>query len=60
MARRDLRLAEGKIGPGQFTDFPLSVQVPGKPGDKLTFNAIQTYSNGEVALGTRRSDRHLT
>jgi uncharacterized protein YcnI len=38
----------GKIAPGQFMDFPLSVQIPGKAGDKLTFKAIQTYSNGEV------------
>lgn len=38
----------GRIGPGQFMDFPLSVQIPGKPGDKLTFKALQTYSNGEV------------
>jgi uncharacterized protein YcnI len=38
----------GKIAPGQFTDFPLSVQIPGKAGDKLTFKAIQTYSNGEI------------
>jgi uncharacterized protein YcnI len=38
----------GKVAPGQFTDFPLSVQIPGKAGDKLTFKAIQTYSNGEV------------
>jgi len=38
----------GKIAPGQFLDFPLSVQVPGKPGDRLVFKAIQTYSNGEV------------
>jgi periplasmic copper chaperone A len=38
----------GKIGPGQFRDFPLSVQIPDKAGDKLTFKAIQTYSNGEV------------
>jgi uncharacterized protein YcnI len=38
----------GRIGPGQFMDFPLSVQIPGKAGDKLTFKAIQTYSNGEV------------
>jgi periplasmic copper chaperone A len=29
-------------------DFPLSVQVPGKAGDKLTFKALQTYSNGQV------------
>jgi uncharacterized protein YcnI len=38
---------QGRIGPGQFMDFPLSVQIPGKAGDKLTFKAIQTYSNGE-------------
>jgi hypothetical protein len=24
------------------------VQIPGKAGDKLTFKALQTYSNGEV------------
>jgi uncharacterized protein len=40
--------AQGRIGPGQFMDFPLSVQVPGRAGDKLTFKALQTYSNGEV------------
>ena len=38
---------QGRIGPGQFMDFPLSVQIPGEAGDKLTFKAIQTYSNGE-------------
>jgi periplasmic copper chaperone A len=38
---------DGKIAPGQFLDFPLSVQIPGKAGDKLVFKAIQTYSNGE-------------
>ncbi|HEU4393756.1 MAG TPA: YcnI family protein [Solirubrobacterales bacterium] len=36
------------IQPGQFQDFPISVQVPGKAGDTLTFKAIQTYDNGEV------------
>ncbi|HET6510294.1 MAG TPA: YcnI family protein [Baekduia sp.] len=36
------------IQPGQFRDFPLSVQIPGKPGDQLTFKALQTYSNGQV------------
>jgi uncharacterized protein YcnI len=48
----------GKIGPGQFMDFPLSVQIPGKAGDKLTFKAIQTYSNGEVVrwIGAADSD----
>ena len=34
--------------PGQFRDFPISVQIPGKAGDTLTFKALQTYSNGEV------------
>ena len=51
--------ATGKgIGPGQFQDFPLSVQIPGKAGDKLTFKAVQTYSNGDVVrwIGTADSD----
>jgi uncharacterized protein YcnI len=49
---------EGRIRPGQFMDFPLSVQIPGKPGDKLTFKAVQTYSNGEVVrwIGAAGSD----
>jgi uncharacterized protein YcnI len=38
----------GKIAPGQFMDFPISVQIPGKAGDVLTFKALQTYSNGEI------------
>jgi uncharacterized protein len=38
----------GGIKAGQFQDFPISVQIPGKAGDKLTFKALQTYSNGEV------------
>jgi uncharacterized protein YcnI len=38
------------IQPGQFQDFGLSVGLPadGKPGDALTFPAIQTYDNGDV------------
>jgi uncharacterized protein len=36
------------IPPGAFQDFGLSVQVPGKPGDALTFKALQTYSNGTI------------
>lgn len=39
----------GKLEPGQFIDFPLSVQIPGKAGDTLTFKAIQTYDNGDVS-----------
>jgi len=50
--------AQGRIGPGEFMDFPLSVQIPGKAGDKLTFKAVQTYSNGEVVrwIGAPDSD----
>jgi periplasmic copper chaperone A len=37
------------IQPGEFRDFGLSLAVPeGRPGSQLTFNALQTYSNGEV------------
>jgi uncharacterized protein len=48
----------GGIKPGQFQDFPLSVQIPGKAGSKLTFKALQTYSNGEVVrwIGAPGSD----
>ncbi len=53
-AQRD----ESGIAPGQFVDFPLSVQIPGKAGDTLTFKALQTYSNGDVArwIGPPDSD----
>ena len=43
--------ASGKkagIQPGEFRDFPLSVLIPGKAGQTLTFKAQQTYSNGTV------------
>jgi uncharacterized protein len=38
----------GKIAPGQFQDFPVSLQMPDKSGSTLTFKAIQTYDNGKV------------
>jgi periplasmic copper chaperone A len=38
----------GRIAPGQFQDFPLSMQMPDKPQTTLTFKAIQTYDNGKV------------
>jgi uncharacterized protein YcnI len=46
------------IPPGAFQDFGLSVQVPGKAGDTLTFKALQTYSNGEIVrwIGPDGSD----
>ena len=48
----------GGIKPGQFQDFPISVQIPGKAGDKLTFKALQTYGDGEVVrwIGAAGSD----
>jgi uncharacterized protein YcnI len=39
----------GRIGPDQFMDFPLSVQIPeNAAGKTLQFKAIQTYSNGDI------------
>jgi len=38
----------GGTGPGQFQSFPLTLKVPGKAGDALTFKALQTYSDGKV------------
>jgi uncharacterized protein YcnI len=50
--------AQGKIAPGQFMDFPLSVQIPDKAGTKLTFKALQTYDDGKVVrwIGAPGSD----
>jgi periplasmic copper chaperone A len=39
----------GRIGPGQFLSFPVSIKAPAaKAGTLFTFKALQTYSNGEV------------
>ena len=39
----------GRIGPGQFLSFPVSIKAPAvKAGTLLTFKALQTYSNREV------------
>jgi uncharacterized protein YcnI len=48
----------GSIPPGGFQDFDLSVLVPGKAGDTLTFKALQTYSNGKIVrwIGPESSD----
>jgi periplasmic copper chaperone A len=48
----------GGIKPNEFVDFPISVQIPGKAGDKLTFKALQTYTGGEVVrwIGAEDSD----
>ena len=46
------------IPPGAFEDFGLSIQIPGKAGDELTFKALQTYTGGEVVrwIGAEDSD----
>lgn len=38
----------GKIGPGQFQEFEVSVGPLPKSADQLEFPSTQTYSNGEV------------
>jgi periplasmic copper chaperone A len=46
------------IPPEAFQDFNLSVLVPGKAGDTLTFKALQTYSDGHIVrwIGPESSD----
>ncbi len=39
---------QGQIPPGQFLDFPISTEIPGKAGEELTFKVLQYYDNGEV------------
>jgi uncharacterized protein len=36
------------VKPGQFQDFGLSLGMPDKAGQKLTFKALQTYSDGDA------------
>jgi uncharacterized protein YcnI len=47
------------IQPGQFVDFPVSVQIPGEAGETLTFKALQTYDDGEVVrwIGAPESEQ---
>ncbi len=45
---REVIFSGGKLPPGQFQDFPLSVQIPGKAGEELTFKAVQTYEHEVV------------
>lgn len=41
--------AEGKIPPGQFLNFPISTQIPGRAGTTITFKVLQFYDDGEIA-----------
>jgi uncharacterized protein len=47
------------IKPGEFANFPISIAMPGKAGDVLTFKTLQTYSNGQVVrwIGAPDSDQ---
>jgi len=49
----------GRIAPGQFRDFRISVRVPGDAGDVHTFKALQTYSNGEQVHWYGKPDAEL-
>jgi uncharacterized protein YcnI len=40
--------AQGKIPPGQFLNFSISTEIPGKAGEELTFKVLQYYDDGEV------------
>jgi uncharacterized protein YcnI len=50
--------ADGKIPPGQFLNFPISTEIPGKAGSTITFKVLQYYDDGEVArwIGPLSSD----
>jgi uncharacterized protein YcnI len=55
----EITFSGGKIAPGQFQDFPLSVKIPDAAvGSTLTFKALQTYSDGKVTrwIGAPDSD----
>jgi uncharacterized protein YcnI len=46
---RQITWSGGRIGPGEFVDFGLSLRMPkGEAGDKLTFKALQTYDDDDV------------
>ena len=49
---------EDAIPPGAFQDFGLSLRIPEEVGAKLTFKALQTYTNDEVVrwIGAEDSD----
>jgi uncharacterized protein YcnI len=50
--------AQGRIPPGQFVNFPISTEIPGKAGEELTFKVLQYYDNGKVVrwIGGPSSD----
>jgi uncharacterized protein YcnI len=49
---------QGRIPPGQFLNFPISTEIPGKAGEELTFKVLQYYDDGEVVrwIGSPNSE----
>lgn len=47
----------GRIGVGEFLEFPVSVLYEGEPG-KVSWKAYQTYADGEVIAWDGTSDDH--
>ena len=46
---REVAWSGGQDRTGSLSkDFPVSLQMPDKPGTALTFKAVQTYDNGDV------------
>jgi periplasmic copper chaperone A len=46
------RSDRAEIQPEQLQDFTIGLQVPGQPGETLTFKALQTYEGGQVVRWT--------
>ena len=53
---RGSRRGLGRIAPGQFREFRLSTLLPGRAGDVVAFEALQTYGDGEVVRWTGAAD----
>jgi uncharacterized protein YcnI len=55
---KEVVFSGGKLAPGQFQDFPLSVQIPGNAGEELTFKAVQSYEKEIVRwIGAPESEQ---
>jgi uncharacterized protein YcnI len=49
----------GRIAPGEFMSFPISLAVPETPGAELRFPAVQRYEDGETVrwIGDEDADQ---
>ena len=57
----EVRFAGGKIRPGDFESFPLTLSIPesAKAGDVLSFPTVQTYSNGKIVRWIGAADSEM-